>query len=719
MSIVELCSNKSVLVQIAARLKLSRNLEAVVLELWKRSQIDEIGPFLEESSLRASLKLSNRELRAILISWNQTLHPKITRGQLLALLWKNSLDPHRKSYCLKDLLELSDCDWKSLELLWENLWSEIPCEEQLRQFLIGFQINPEHFQDTKLINLCWDLYQQGTIEDISEVSRRAPNRNLLELSGHLAHGELLERSPAVLMTQLRHLHLDVDSLSLSQVQLLALYTMTEQNMVERDVAVDSSFRTLHFALLEALRGVVTPINLVELPDSEDRASVEMELGMLAGFHQPINLSQYLSLREINDEELREALQILRIPMMEAMNRFQMLFLICHRSLPPPWNTEEIADRFDQVANLDHREREALFELYQTADLAVILQNQQIKIEKLLYGFFDQHQSGNWVGIEDRCKKFGIVPPAHFNQEDRYAYIILALAGYTPVFERDDSDQHLESFTDQELVDSFGVIPWYQSRRELLDAYNSERPQLFRVMDPSKSRNPEESIVDLDDPPEDPSTEFIYGWGTPEHFYWLSPSEMLVLLEKSTLSIMSPFKDLPGNIHLAELGRMAIMANDQPVKDLVHAKILLTGDIQMIMEQNLEGMKLWLAKIFEAAMYMRRWNGPGHPYPLERTATRVQNNYLVNLSHSLLELEQIAKDHSLVPILKKIKTIGTYGFRMNVWELFRSVRNDQFCIRVASRLFIDIALKYTEKLGNTILNPATNQPLTLDEVYDIY
>nr|QBK90831.1 MAG: hypothetical protein LCPAC201_01320 [Pithovirus LCPAC201] len=121
------------------------------------------------------------------------------------------------------------------------------------------------------------------------------------------------------------------------------------------------------------------------------------------------------------------------------------------------------------------------------------------------------------------------------------------------------------------------------------------------------------------------------------------------------------------------------------------------------------LKIWLRELFEAGMYMRRWKGPGNPYPHTRDETRQGDNpcnsdNMSPLGKKIGLLQEMVKTipDNLMKIMKKLKIAGynseTSRYRMgerSLTHIFQRVASNNFCIRVASRMFTLSAAYYLQ------------------------
>jgi len=106
-------------------------------------------------------------------------------------------------------------------------------------------------------------------------------------------------------------------------------------------------------------------------------------------------------------------------------------------------------------------------------------------------------------------------------------------------------------------------------------------------------------------------------------------------------------------------------------------------------------------IFYAAMYMRRWKGPGHSYPYTQAETLpkgVDPTYPVSVSMTL-----VMNAFDEIPEYKKTFIITKYVHRYatensNLYDFLKSVHQGNYCIRMASSILLDCVGFMTDMVG---------------------
>ena len=109
------------------------------------------------------------------------------------------------------------------------------------------------------------------------------------------------------------------------------------------------------------------------------------------------------------------------------------------------------------------------------------------------------------------------------------------------------------------------------------------------------------------------------------------------------------------------------------------------------EDEKKSMLSFLEAVFYMGMYMRRWEGPGHPYPVKERDTRSEDlSYEVKIKECVDVLSNMLKEPSIV---YRLYTIDDNKKEGSFVGLFDKVKKCQYCIRSASKRFIATAVWY--------------------------
>lgn len=283
-------------------------------------------------------------------------------------------------------------------------------------------------------------------------------------------------------------------------------------------------------------------------------------------------------------------------------------------------------------------------------------------------------------------------------------------------------QLLQQLTDFEIFDHFEVYLPYRNRHELVSVYAGVLTG-SRFMYPSKrslttSVNAETiSGADVTD-----VTVFMVCYGTLERYHTYEVSDLVGSFYKDPDTGISSFR------HPEDTTKVFDDAEITALKELldcfapsaeiatlrgaieqimVDARELITGDREFINTlrafppDSKEHIRLFLRGIFECGMYMRRWKGPGHPYPVHENDTKAQDwtdesvqQAIGLLYHIIREMGTNATVFCMRLKLCEYERNGTitHGQRM-FREEWNGVTAGDNCIRMASRRFIGTSYHY--------------------------
>ena len=194
---------------------------------------------------------------------------------------------------------------------------------------------------------------------------------------------------------------------------------------------------------------------------------------------------------------------------------------------------------------------------------------------------------------------------------------------------------------------------------------------------------------------------------PENYGLNSPnSEIKILLEFLYEERNNPLKTKT----LKELTDKIEEVLDEKLNEIDSDKRFL-AKLNKLTPEIKAKLKHYLEVIFQAGMYMRRWKGPGHPYPLRSETTKSETIPDLEVSEKLQEIISIQKE--LFPIREAYLLINKlpsceyqadgsieHG-RIPFQHILTQVENGESCIRVASTIFIGTSYHYLRVLFREI------------------
>lgn len=337
--------------------------------------------------------------------------------------------------------------------------------------------------------------------------------------------------------------------------------------------------------------------------------------------------------------------------------------------------------------------------------------------------------------------FGMaVPLSHANNLDRY--IRANIVSYSKILTRGvmdpipldvtiymsahDLGEYVGKLTDNEIFTNIGVYVPYNSRTELvMNTINSLTHQRFMypsVRALTRSHNKETVMgTDITD-----VNTFMVCYGTALKYHTYELGELVAAFYRDDHTRAMEFRhpenpmmkfttnDVEGLMQLlrcftptdeiiALLNRIdeGIIDAREKIEFDDTARRQLNGFSKPIQELIRE----YLRQIFHIGMYMRRWAGPGHPFPLTEEATKAKELPDERVTHQLgigiellKQMGDLAKNFCLSLKICQYNRTGTieHGAATFNHEWNQVVKGEQ-CIRMASTKFIGTGFHYLRAL----------------------
>lgn len=311
----------------------------------------------------------------------------------------------------------------------------------------------------------------------------------------------------------------------------------------------------------------------------------------------------------------------------------------------------------------------------------------------------------------------------FTRESNFSLVPLEQLRTRP---REMSSRYLEKLSDFEIFDYFGVYLPYDSRPSLLTAYlNLLREPRF--MYPTKrsltaSINPETisgtPITDIN--------VFMVCYGSPERYYTYEITDLIGAFYKDSETGIAAFRH-PENTNLNFSDTdvdflVKLLTSFSPSPEIkiltetiqaivIDAREFIAGDRELLsaMQKFLpvikDKIRAFLHEVFECGMYMRRWKGPGHPYPIRAEDTRAPNwedvsvqQCIGRIFHHLRDMGKDAADFCMRLKLCEYQRDGTIEHgHIKFKAEWKNVVSGENCIRIASARFVGTGYHYLRVL----------------------
>jgi len=284
-----------------------------------------------------------------------------------------------------------------------------------------------------------------------------------------------------------------------------------------------------------------------------------------------------------------------------------------------------------------------------------------------------------------ASKFGMLIP--LTETEPLSYFRNSIIDYLPKGTRDDLSYFKENN---------GYYPYTDSK----DIYKSVKNGYFLI--PLEYKNVENKETSLRSKCIELKTDDVIAFTINGKQRWYEIDELELAFTNVVKGFIKP-EDPKAFFSLREINRLqnliAFYPNrkyDKISKLIKQGKNILSlvsqeeSELKERLKDNKEFKEL-LHSIFECGMYMRRWKGPGHKYPIESKETEV-NVDAEELEKRVREKLELIKDKDF----KGIRVKGRGGYLLGIdffKDLFKEVYQGVFCIRVASLYFIDTACYY--------------------------
>jgi len=321
---------------------------------------------------------------------------------------------------------------------------------------------------------------------------------------------------------------------------------------------------------------------------------------------------------------------------------------------------------------------------------------------------------------DLARSIGMLIPPHHDPE---AYLLSNFIAYTQALSRPAPAQidweYIESFhqfTDCELQQQTGARVAYQSRIEHVQNLGSlvTNPGFFIPSAPFPwSRNTQTTLLT---PLTDVKEAIAYG--TLRSYLVYEVDELRLAFSSIESSFLFRRPDRPSeSFPLGKIqGLYHLLPEGSPLHRQIGRGLILIEEQEEESRSFLLGperpiLRRWLHVLFETGMYMRRWLGPGHPYPMTATATLIDVDPAILTTVSLDRLEAIREQMS--PALQAFTLNLPSVEGSTLAEEILSLRHGDSCIRVSSSTLTNSAHRYLQRFF--LEGIPGFDPICLDEI----
>ena len=509
-----------------------------------------------------------------------------------------------------------------------------------------------------------------------------------------------------------------------------------------------------------LTGKTRPVHMptMELKTSSPNLITQM-------FQYPINISsdEYMCLYDwaiYNQDILSNALRLLdvRPELINFLSREDKIFAFSRGYLLNT-NFEKQLARYTFISKLPVQLQTLLFELYsvsQESNPSRALCNIPIHpLEQIINASYPYTVLANHVGM--------IIPASSENPE---RYYLSNIGSYVKVLERESlalpsmddfikmkessANALLKQMSDKEIVNFTKAKPNHTSRAELIaNIITLRNTSQFFIPVERKSINKETFLSHdvLDE------KLFVIAYGTLSSYHCYEADEFLGAFDyNADRAFVFRKPDFQGNYTIPQVEQLGYLLKDYKETTALTDRInmglavnsaknardkRLVGVVTQWDQKNKDLMRKYLFDLFHAGMYMRRWRGPGTPYPLEQRTTNREALPDVAVSEALGLIKE-----DLDAMLPPMRVIAR-GVPVVTWQpngpdisedaisadpdpkhrepakrrygnLFEQVRAGEFCIRMASARFIGSGYYHLRLLFNEHIS--SFRPEQVDMIY---
>lgn len=431
---------------------------------------------------------------------------------------------------------------------------------------------------------------------------------------------------------------------------------------------------------------------------------------------------------------------------DFLSRNDILFTLSRGYFPDLPHLFQVKQRYQMLQTLSEDVKLTLIEIYGVIrfhnPLAAIAMTSPLPIEEVVIRL--DHVPPTVLGEEiGMAIPQGVDPRIYFRNNVIHYQRVISRGNYVPAFtESDFLTQYLdlELYTDLELFTLLGVYINYSSRPELLRNLSRLRnEEMFFIPFSRKCRN---TYTQLFTPTSDESV-FIIAFGTLSNyvgyeieeltsaFHFTEPSSNTLIQgdfvflrpdnirEVFSVSQIKQLRDLLVTFSKFDVLIQKINEGLHDLESKTEYDRSLLSQLRTFSPEEMVPVKEYLDKIFELGMYMRRWKGPGHPYPLSEAQTR--DNTLLPEKKTWEVLDSLEKKRQQMSPRVRSSIVGTWDKRTDTFfnglrivdyygmtacqtslslsQLLHEVIKGAYCIRMASSRLISTSYYYLKLFFN--------------------
>jgi hypothetical protein len=385
--------------------------------------------------------------------------------------------------------------------------------------------------------------------------------------------------------------------------------------------------------------------------------------------------------------------------------------------------EERLIRFKKICR--HENSKFIKDLYGVSRIEDIVKKDYHPLEDVLINFRSYK-------LADVIETYQIKILENSETDDLNKYVLERLTDYYQVFSINDIEIDLAPwcsheqrnvifnfFTDLKIIDYVGCYVPFNTRPELIRklSLGFQETMFFILTKFTWAKNKQTTYLsDVED------LDFAIGYGKVRDYQVYELDELLgsFTRDDEVVFYKPDSKEVFTNKEIEELDKIIRVYNQNHallkiIKDgLIVSKDKIAYDSlakqQLVWVPSLDMARICLREIFKIGMYMRRWLGPGHPYPLLRVHTKVDYDpeplvweMIKGLIKMFEQMDELTREFIENLRTCEFNEVGVLiQLSDNFGMILKRVDSSAMCIRIASSIFVGTGYHYLRVLFREVI-----------------
>lgn len=653
----------------------------------------------------------------------------------LTRILEESLNPYLSSYSLDQIKNLTSGDWKGFETLWEK-----PLKHLSKRFPEDFmkKIKPtwENLKNRKILKFLINAYKNDFFEPAKDLLQKAPNLKVSELfedsesSNSKLYLQIFEMKSFEVAKILRERKTDLQNFFKSGVPRDLIYPLTfsvlrPRNLIKRKTTPFEGNLLYSEVHRIAMTGKTFNVSqILKIPSFINRNHLQEEIDFLSSYENLISYIHIFRFLNIDAEIQKKICLFLDLP--KYSSRKIILFYILHGDFPENFDRNSIEERTKRILEFPEIVQHHLLSLYSTNNLADIISSEPLPFEKVFLDLISKIISGDLKTLLKIVSQYGIVLPYknRFDRLNTRDEILAYLLRHFLVLFKKFFIHPETAIRDIDIVENYGVEPFFYTPDYFNIIFRLDQIFFWRINDFTKAQN-ERSPINFSEPSDLEGNDIPIGIGTKNKFYWITLSEVYDLFRThGQLIVRSPFEG--DENHLLELNSFlhpTRILEYPEFERYIERKLLSTNELYLkdIEEKEIRDKFIeFFDYLFITGLYMRRWAGPGNPYPLSKNKTLANNGFEQIVTERIYFLqtaiEEFKKKEEIWVYFSRFKYLATaFNGGWSLETLINQIFLGNYCIRVASKEFLSTAIVQYNSIEKSFTDPVTEKIVKVDDI----